>query len=87
MSRDPAYAKGHLRLGATQGALGNWPAAVEAYTEACRLEPGNAATATALKQVGSAEMVGRRRGRGCLSAVVTPFSSSPPSLPPFLGAG
>lgn len=51
LARDPNYVKGHVRMAASHAALGDWAAAVEAYETANRLEPGNAGTMAALKQV------------------------------------
>jgi len=51
LARDPNYVKGHIRMAASHAALGDWAAAVGCYEAANALEPGNAGTMTALKQV------------------------------------
>lgn len=42
------HTKAYVRLGSSQGSLGEWAKAVEAYERAMELEPSNAATSQAL---------------------------------------
>jgi cytochrome c-type biogenesis protein CcmH/NrfG len=45
-------------MAASHAALGDWASAVESYEAANKLEPGNAGTMTALKQVNKRMWVG-----------------------------
>jgi hypothetical protein len=70
-------------MAASHAALGDWASAVESYEAANRLEPGNAGTMTALKQVrlGSEYMSGcagqvcdqEPESRGRWKAFMSPF--------------
>ena len=56
-----------MRLGATHGALNDWPAAVAAYTTALQLDPGNDSTATALKQAKAKAARSKPAGGGAMA--------------------